>query len=89
MLRMRRDETSPVLRVLHRATLAGACCGLIAALALWIYAQSLDTTVTDGDQNLVQFWAGVVAVASLALLSAPLVVVMLVRAVREVRQSFR
>jgi hypothetical protein len=86
---MRRDETSPVLRVLRRATLAGACCGLVGALALWIYAQSLDTTVTDSNQNLVQLWACVVAVTSLALLSAPLVVVMMVRAVREVRQSFR
>jgi hypothetical protein len=88
MLDMRQDGT-PVPRLLRVAMQAVAGCGLVVALALWIYAGSLDTRVTDSDQNLFQFWAGVLATASLALLSAPLVIAMLRRAVREVHQGFR
>jgi formate hydrogenlyase subunit 4 len=72
-----------------KLAMVAAGCLLSAALVLWIFAGSIDTSVTTSDQNLVQSWAGVLCFVGVALVVAALIGVMLPRAAREVLQGIR
>ncbi len=78
-----------MVRVVRMVIIALSACGLLAAAALGLYGETMDTSVTDSNQNVVRSGATALLLLSLGLLVLLAVIWMVPHALREIGQAVR